>query len=152
LTRSLALAASAVVALLSDVALAATPAATACVAAYERAQERRSEGDLIEARVAALDCSAATCQPFVRRECRVWQGELQNAIPNVRIDVDNAPEDAPVHLLVDGKPISMDAALLVSLNPGRHQFVAIAGTHRVTKDVVLAIAEKARAVELSLSR
>jgi hypothetical protein len=136
-------------ALLPGGALAATPAAAACVAAYERAQERRFAGDLIEARVAALDCSAAVCQPFVRKDCRAWQGELQNAIPSVRIEVENAPASAPVHLLVDGKPISSDDALLLLLNPGRHELAAIAGAQRVTKDVELAISEKARAVELS---
>lgn len=139
----------AAVALFPRLALAATPAAAACVAAYERAQERRSAGDLIEARAAALDCSAVACQSFVRRDCRAWQGELQNAIPSVRIEVANAPVSAPVHLLVDGKPISVDDALLLLLNPGKHELAAIAGAQRVTKDVELAMSEKARSVELS---
>ncbi|HVY25671.1 MAG TPA: hypothetical protein VHB79_03940 [Polyangiaceae bacterium] len=148
--RPLALLAAAAVALFPGVAQAATPAAVACVAAYERTQERRSAGDLIEARAAALDCSAVACQPFVRTECRAWQGELQSAIPSVRIEVKNAPASAPVHLLVDGKLITADQALELSLNPGKHELSAIAGAQRATKEVELAVSEKARLVELSL--
>jgi hypothetical protein len=94
-----------------------------CSAAYEKAQEQRSDGHLKAAKATLSVCARDACPSFVRSECSAWLGEIAHDLPSIVVDAKDSTGNAPADVVVtidgtpyapglDGKPIELD--------PGEH--------------------------------
>jgi hypothetical protein len=128
-------------------------AADACTAAYESAQERRLDADLLGARQQLLQCAAAPCAAFIQRDCAQWLAEVEAALPTIVV----VAHDAAKHDLTEVR-VGSDGQLLVtaldarplSLNPGKHRLTFEAAGFAVqTVDIFLPQGQKNRVVEVT---
>ena len=78
--------------LASRAALAAPPARAGspsakgvCVSAYERAQDLRRTGKLVDAREALITCSQPVCPAAATVDCTPWLGEVEQSLPAVGV-------------------------------------------------------------------
>jgi hypothetical protein len=127
----------------------------ACAAAYEKAQERRLDGDLLGARERLLECAAPGCAAFIQRDCARWLGEVETALPTVVVlarDVDGH-DLTTVTVGSDGVPLAAELdARPITLNPGKHRLTfESAGLSSAPVDVLLVQGQKNRVVEVVLS-
>jgi hypothetical protein len=138
------------------VALAPTVrAADACSAAYEHAQERRADGDLIHAREQLLLCNKPECADFIRQDCGQWLGEVETALPSVSIEATDAEGRAltQVRVTVDGVLLAGELnGLALPLNPGtRHFRFEATGFPTLEHDVFLAEGQKSMVVHVKFA-
>jgi hypothetical protein len=97
----------------------------ACVAAYNKAQERAKSAHLRDAREFLSKCARAQCGSFLQQECTHLYTQLETDIPSVVPLV--ADETGAPHALVE---VRMDGELLTSkldghallVDPGKHEF------------------------------
>jgi hypothetical protein len=128
----------------------------ACVGAYEKSQQLRSDAKLRAAREQLLVCSRPECPALIRQDCSQWMGEVQNAIPSVviagrdgsghdvlavRVSIDGAI----VAESLDGKPILID--------PGPHTFKYEAARRPpIEEQVLVREGERNRPITVSFAR
>jgi hypothetical protein len=97
----------------------------ACVAAYNKAQERAKSAHLRDAREFLSKCARPQCGSFLQQECTHLYTQLETDIPSVVPLV--ADETGAPHALVE---VRMDGELLTSkldghallVDPGKHEF------------------------------
>jgi hypothetical protein len=104
---------------------AADPVATRarCTAAYEQAQELRSEERLQAARAQLLICGAS-CPATFARDCATWLKEIDALIPTVRVVV-RAPDGSEVgdaRLSIDGQTVPVKPNESIAVEPGLRVF------------------------------
>jgi hypothetical protein len=130
-------------------------AADACSAAYEHAQERRADGDLLAAREQLLACNQPECADFIRQDCGQWLGEVETAIPSVAIEATDANGRTltAVRVTVDGVAITSTLdGIALPLNPGnRHFRFEAAGFPALEHDVFLAQGQKSEVVKVTFA-
>jgi hypothetical protein len=98
----------------------------ACFDAFEKTQGARRDGRLIEAKDAAIVCSADACPRTLSRDCVKWVGELQALIPGLVFDVRLADGSnlTDVVVTMDGKPLLEQVdGKAVPVDPGEHLLV-----------------------------
>lgn len=125
-----------------------------CVAAFDRGQRARREGELKTARDELLVCSRPDCHPAVRTDCMGVLRQVEDAQPTIVLKATDARGvDLPdVRVEIGGRTIatSLDGRA-IAVDPGRVAVVF----HRepsppVTVEVVLAEGEKRRVVQATL--
>jgi hypothetical protein len=132
-----------------------------CAAAYERAQELRSDGRLRAARSELLTCAQPSCPQFVVRDCRRWLDEVEVSLPTVVFIVRNAGRDieqVTVYRVV-GKSEEGDELVATHLDgrampmdPGKQTFTfEVAGLPPRRVEVVVAEGQKRRLIEVEMS-
>ncbi|MDX2008969.1 MAG: hypothetical protein SFW67_02205 [Myxococcaceae bacterium] len=125
-----------------------------CFDAYESTQGARRDGRLIEARDAAIVCSADACPRTLSRDCVKWVGELQALVPGLVFDVRLADGSNLTDVLVtmDGKPLleRVDGKA-VPVDPGEHTLVFTTREFPpVTTKIVALEGDRARKVQVVL--
>ena len=130
-------------------------AADACSAAYEHAQERRVDGDLIHAREQLLLCNKPECADFIRQDCGQWLGEVETALPSVTVEATgaNGATLTQVSVTVDGVLVaSVLSGLSLPMNPGtRHFRFESPGFPAIERDVFLAEGRKSQVVQVAFA-
>lgn len=119
-----------------------------CAFAYGKTQALRDSGQLREARIQAVACSASTCSVYVTQDCRQWLTEIDAILPTVLF---TAEDDAVVNVLavrvsVDGQPVAerLDGDA-VALDPGEHTVrFEMTGAEAVEQKVTIRQGEKNR--------
>lgn len=125
----------------------------ACFDAYEATQGARRDGRLIEARDAAIICSADACPRTLSRDCVKWVGELQAIIPGLVFDVRLADGSNVTEVTVnmDGKPLltKLDGKAVL-VDPGEHVLQFLYGDFLPIETRVVALeGDKARKVQVT---
>lgn len=100
-------------------------AITACMNAYESAQELRKHDDLLGARKMLQTCTATACPEMIQTDCTTWMTEVNEAMPSIIFGASVGSQS------VHDVAVSMDGARLVpqidarplEVNPGIHTFV-----------------------------
>jgi hypothetical protein len=134
----------------------------ACVDASDRGQAARSDGKLLAARSAFVECADASCPSVVRSACSEWLADVERATPSIALSVRAAPdtcepghpsaEPKEVRIALDGKALT-DAmgGRAVSIDPGKHALVVEAkGLVRHEESLVVREGEKSRLVTVVL--
>ena len=127
--------------------LSSAPDTSACVQAYEQAQEQRQSGQLLEARGQLEVCARAACPKFIRSDCLTWDDELRAEIPTVVFaarssgrdlsDVQVSLGERLLSARIDGEAIELD--------PGAYDFeFQLNGMPPVTQHVLISRGEKNR--------
>lgn len=124
----------------------------ACVAAYADGQKARDEGKLRAAKAAFEVCADSECPGVTKKDCAVWFGEVDAALPSLSLAAkDGAGGDlVDVAVTIDGQPLAerLDGKA-VSVDPGSHVLrFEKAGEPPVTREIVVREGEKARKVEV----
>jgi len=150
-----ALVALAPVTLTATLARAAAPSdGDACAASYERAQEDRSAGRLVDARAELLVCAQTSCPEFIMTDCRRWLDEVEYAIPTVVFAVREGLRDLEDVLVTrNGKLIAnrLDGRA-VAVDPGKQRFVfELKGNRQRTVDALIVEGEKSRVIAVEVS-
>lgn len=126
----------------------------ACIASYERYENRLAAGDLLEAKKGLAQCGASNCPGALQRECVGALAALEPRVPTVVLVArDPAKRDlTDVRVSLDGVPLraKLDGRE-VEVNPGPHRFrFETAGADPVEQSVVIHEREKGRFVEAQL--
>ncbi len=125
-----------------------------CVSAYERAQDLRRTGKLIEAREALITCSQPACPSAATVDCTRWLGEVEQSLPSVVVSAHDARghEVADLRVLVDGAPLAAaPSGLATPIDPGVHTFRYESSLGpAVEESVTIREGEKNRAVSVAL--
>jgi hypothetical protein len=128
----------------------------ACFDAYEATQGARRDGRLIEARDAAIICSADACPRTLSRDCVKWVGELQAIIPGLVFDVRLADGSnvTDVTVTMDGKALLTKVdGKAVPVDPGEHVLQFLYADYLPVETRVVALeGDKARKVQVSFKK
>jgi hypothetical protein len=126
----------------------------ACVSAYERAQDLRRTGKLIDAREALITCSQPACPSAATVDCTRWLGEVEQSLPSVVVSAHDARghEVSDLRVLVDGAPLAAaPSGLATPIDPGVHTFRYESSLGpAVEESVTIREGEKNRAVSATL--
>ena len=127
-----------------------------CAAAYEQTQSLRESGQLRDARLHAIACSAPTCSIYVTRDCRQWLTEIEALLPTVVFTAEDGAgaAAAAVRVTVDGQLVAekLDGTA-VSLDPGEHVVrFEMAGAEAVEQKVLIRQGEKNRKLSASFEK
>lgn len=123
-----------------------------CVAAYGDGQKARDEGKLRAAKAAFEVCAADACPDVTKKDCTIWHGEVEAALPSLSFVVKDAA-GADVNALtvtMDGEALAtrLDGKA-IPVDPGTHTFrFEKAGEAPVVREVLVREGEKARKVEV----
>lgn len=121
-----------------------------CIAASEKGQQVRDQGQYSAARDAFTQCARDVCPSIVRRDCTRWLSDLTQLWPSLVFGAkDDAGNDVVAVTVradgnqlatsLDGKPIQID--------PGQHVFrFEAAGFPPVERTVVVHAGEKSRLI------
>lgn len=128
----------------------------ACAAAYEKTQSLRESGQLRDARLQAIACSAPTCSVYVTQDCHQWLTEIEALLPTVVFTAEDGAgaAAAAVRVTVDGRTVAekLDGEA-VSLDPGEHVVrFEMAGAAAVEQKVVIRQGEKDRKLSASFEK
>lgn len=141
---------------LAVLVLASGPAyadARVCIGASERAQQLRTDGKLVEAKVNFLACADETCPTAVKVDCAKALEELAPAVPSVIIAVREAngtdADPSTLSVSIDGvlEPDTLGGRS-VELDPGPHHVRVDTPRGPVTLDFVAREGELRRALTL----
>lgn len=128
----------------------------ACVAAYERTQSARKDGNLLDARDAAIACSAESCPAALSADCVRWAGELQTLVPGLVFDVrlPDGSNATDVTVLLDGARLTTKLdGKAIPVNPGPHTIVLRSpGYDEVTTKIVALEGDRSRKVSAVLTK
>jgi len=133
----------------SPPASARPPTRAECVAHHEQAQDARLAGQLLSARSALRECSAAACPALVSRDCVGWLSEVELQIPSVIFRAVKDGEDVVTLKVSEGQALltSTLTGSPLELDPGPHHFVAeLAGFAPQDATYVLQAGDKGRVV------
>lgn len=127
-----------------------------CAAAYEKTQSLRESGQLRDARLQAIACSAPTCSTYVTKDCLQWVIEIDAILPTVVFTAeDGAGADAvAVRVTLDGQKVTekLDGKA-VSLDPGEHVVrFEMAGADSIELKVLIRQGEKNRRLSVSFKK
>ena len=125
-----------------------------CAASYERAQEDRSAGHLVDARAELLVCAQTSCPEFIMTDCRRWLDEVEYAMPTVVFAVREGTRDLEDVLVTrNGKLIAnrLDGRA-VAVDPGKQRFVfELKGNRQRTVDALIVEGEKSRVIAVEVA-
>ncbi|HEY8076170.1 MAG TPA: hypothetical protein VIF62_18720 [Labilithrix sp.] len=106
-------------------AIAAPPDKAACIAAFDRGQQARSDEKLRRARDELLVCSNEACPAVLRKDCASVLGDVQAVIPTVVLSAqdDRGADIVDVRVTLDGQVIAtrLDGKAM-EIDPGEHVF------------------------------
>jgi len=126
-----------------------------CAAAYEQAQELRTNGKLREAHKNLGTCSQDSCPSFIKTDCSQWLGEVEQELPTIMISAkDQSGEDTTaVSVTIDGELVASELdGKAIEVDPGVHKLrFEIQGAHAVEQKLVVRQGEKERAVSVSFA-
>ncbi len=128
---------------------AEAPSRAQCLAQHERAQDARLTGQLLDARAALRECSAAACPPLVSQDCVAWLTDVEQQIPSVIFSGVKDGEDVVAVSVRDGEQLLIESITgsPLELNPGPHRFRAeLTGFPAQEATYVLQAGDKARVV------
>jgi hypothetical protein len=125
-----------------------------CAAAYEAAQEMRSQTKLREARNNLLVCAQAVCPGFIKKDCSKWLSEVETALPTVVLSARAGGKDlTDVNVKIDGDELAdgLDGKA-VPVDPGSHTFTFESAEHG-TKEMTYVVKEgqKSQSIEIEFS-
>jgi hypothetical protein len=124
-----------------------------CARSYERAQEDRTAGHLVDARAELLVCAQTTCPEFIMTDCRRWLDEVEYAMPTVVFAVREGKRDLEDVLVTrNGKLIAnrLDGRA-VAVDPGKQRFVfELKGNRQRTVEALIVEGEKSRVIAVEL--
>jgi hypothetical protein len=126
---------------------------SACVDAYEHAQERRLAGALMEARERFALCSSASCPAFIQADCSRFLEGVNVEIPTVSFDVKRGNRPLATIRILETENVLYHGATKtpIEFDPGRHELRFEApGAEPVTRSFVIESGEKNRLVEVEL--
>ena len=135
-------------------AAAPEPTRAQCLADHEQAQDARLAGQLLAARAALRECSAAACPPLVSRDCVLWLDEVEQQIPSVIFRAAKDGEDVETLRVREGDKVLTQALTgsPLELDPGPHHFVAeLPGFPALDATYVLQAGDKGRVVQFDFS-
>ena len=97
----------------------------ACIQAAEEGQQLRQGGKLTTAAERFRTCSSSDCPRILQKDCSVWLGEVEDAIPSVSVKAedDEGNEVQNAHITVDGREWSLGDGRSRAVDPGPHRFV-----------------------------
>ncbi len=131
---------------------AKTPAE--CVAATERGQAKRDEGQLVASRAEFVACSGDACPAVVRRECVRWLAEVDARIPSLVVSVadSNGKDVLAPEVSLDGVRLpTAGVGRAFTLDPGPHVLRATGKeVEPVEETIVVRERERERIVKLVL--
>lgn len=131
----------------------ADTAASSCVRSFDRAQELRDQGALVEASQEAVACAASTCPRPLQADCTQLAEQLRARVPSIVVSVqDPAGTDLPdAAVELDGKnKLGLDGRP-VPVNPGAHRLrVSRTGYETRTESVLVLEGQRGRIVPLRL--
>lgn len=125
------------------------PTRDQCLDAHEQSQAARLSGDLLRARLALRQCSAAACPALVSRDCMGWLTEVERQIPSVIFRATRDGTDLIQVRVLEGERelASAITGTPLELEPGVHHFTAeLAGFPPQQATYVLQAGDKARVV------
>ncbi|HEY6079459.1 MAG TPA: hypothetical protein VIW29_11680 [Polyangiaceae bacterium] len=125
------------------------PTRDQCLDAHEHAQAVRLSGDLLRARLALRQCSAAACPTLVSRDCMAWLTEVEQQIPSVIFRATRDGTDLIQVRVLEGERelASAITGTPLELEPGVHHFRAeLAGFPPQQTSYILQAGDKARVV------
>ncbi|MET0595107.1 MAG: hypothetical protein ABW133_20575 [Polyangiaceae bacterium] len=125
----------------------------ACVKAADSAQELRSAGKLLDARVALHACARDVCPALVRNDCTRWLAEVETSMPTIvlRAQDERGEDVADVRIEIDGRKVADKLeGLPLDVDPGPHVLVWRNATRSGRQEIVVRTAEKNRAVPLNI--
>ena len=124
-----------------------------CASSYERAQEDRSAGHLVDARAELLVCAQTSCPEFIMTDCRRWLDEVEYAMPTVVFAVREGSRDLEDVLVTrNGKLVAnrLDGRA-VAVDPGKQRFVfELKGNRQRTVDALIVEGEKSRVIAVEV--
>jgi hypothetical protein len=127
-----------------------------CAAAYEKTQALRETGQLRDARLQAIACSAPTCSAYVTRDCLQWLTEIDGILPTVVFTADDGAgaDIVAVRVTVDGQTAAAKLdGKAVSLDPGEHVVrFEMAGAPAIEQKVLIRQGEKNRRLAASFKK
>jgi hypothetical protein len=126
--------------------------AAACIDTYEKAQERRLQGALLEAREGFAACSRESCPAFIQADCTRFFDEVALEIPSVSFEVRSGNRRLSEVRVIDGERVlGRVTGAPLELDPGVHtlRFEA-SGAEAVTRSVVIERGEKNNVVQIDL--
>lgn len=132
-------------------ARAANPTKAQCIAANEKADTQRKNGQLRAARASLLVCANPACPKIVRDDCNKNIPDIESAIPTVTFTAKNGADDtSDVAIAMDGEAIAKQAdGKPINVDPGEHQFVfTTSGFPPRMEKVVIREGEKNRHIEI----
>jgi hypothetical protein len=98
----------------------------ACIAAAERGQQQRRDGQLQSAQTTFVRCQQAECPPAIVKDCTTWLEEAQQSQPTIVVSARDQTnrERTDVVLSIDGQHVSnkLDGRP-IPLDPGQHTLV-----------------------------
>lgn len=128
--------------------------AAECVAATERGQAKRDEGQLVASRAEFVACGDDSCPTVVRRECVRWLAEVDARIPSLIVSVtdSNGKDVVGADVSLDGVRLPVaGAGRAFTLDPGPHLLRATGKkVNPVEERVVVRERERERVVKLVL--
>ncbi len=129
--------------------LLAAPSVEACLDASEAAQVDVREGRVLAARAGFETCADAACPAVVRRDCASRLDTIR--VPSIELAVvDDAGVPIPnARVTIDGAPRTVGR---IELDPGTHTLSVVTGALRHDAELIVAEADRERAVRVVLAR
>lgn len=128
--------------------------AAECVAATERGQAKRDEGQLVASRAEFVACADDACPAVVRRECLGWLAEVNARIPSLVVSVadSNGKDVVGAEVSLDGVRLpAAGAGRAFTLDPGPHLLRATGKkVDPIEERIVVRERERERVVKLVL--
>lgn len=126
--------------------------AQACIAAYERVQDLRSDGKLRAAKEQAIACARGHCPEALAKDCGRWLDEIKLSIPSVVIDARDAGGSflSSAKVYFDGELVAegLDGRA-IPVDPGAHEIRAeSAGLEPATLQVVIQEGQRNRKIDI----
>jgi hypothetical protein len=110
----------------TTIAAPKTPSAKAqCSAAFEEAQNLRTQKKLHAAREKYVLCARQECPAFLRKECTELISQTESQAPTVALEAldANGNADSNVKVTIDGAPLTEKlTGAAVNVEPGEHVF------------------------------
>ena len=128
---------------------AVPPTRQQCLDAHEQAQSARLSGQLMAARRALRECSAAACPALVSRDCVGWLADVEQQIPSVIFRAVKDGTDLEALRIHEGERLLTESltGTPLELDPGPHHFSAeLEGFPPQQATYVLQAGDKARVV------
>ena len=128
--------------------------AAECVAATERGQAKRDEGQLVASRAEFVGCADDACPAVVRRECVRWLAEVDARIPSLVVSIadSNGKDVVGAEVWLDGGRLPVaGAGRAFTLDPGPHVLRATGKrVDPIEERIVVRERERERVIKLVL--
>jgi hypothetical protein len=124
----------------------------ACAASHLRAQQLRSEGDLLATRAELIACAHDQCPSLIRKECADWLDQVRSSIPTLVliVNAEDGGKRLELEVTIGARKIA-NPLQPIQVNPGQHRVrVEAVGYRGVERQVVVSAAQQLKRVEVSL--